>query len=224
MRSVGTSSARDTRAQISFERTAVSSAVILPMFLTATNAVGAPSPPNVIGSPGTRQVITHFSGLPKRAAASFDSSPSRPFAPSGGASEDVNTWMSGISSDRLHVRDQIGDLAVREPGRAAVLGAAAGGVEAPGQRPRAAVVHEGRAGADADQRRGLERGPRPAVDARVVREQRARVARGAGGAARGIAEQLTAAFDGRRVGGRGARDARLVVDPGEQHVDLIAPE
>src|SRR4029077_17780639 len=108
MRSVGTSRARDTRAQISFDSTAVSSPVILPMFLTATNADGARSPPNVIGSPGTRQVITQRSGLPKRAAASFESSPSRSFAPSAGAPEDVNTWMSGISSDRLQIRDQIG--------------------------------------------------------------------------------------------------------------------
>src|SRR5262252_2794936 len=149
MRSVGTVSARETRAQISFDRTAVSSAVILPMFLTATNAAGPRSPPKVIGSPGTRQVITQRSGLPKRAAASFDSSPSKPFAPSAGASEDVNTWMSGISSDRLHVGDQIADLAVRQPGRAAVLRAAAGRVEAVRQRLRAAVVHEGAAGTDA---------------------------------------------------------------------------
>src|SRR5215831_1661805 len=149
MRSVGTSSARDTRPLISFDSTSVSSGVILPMFLTATNAAGARSPPNVIGSPGTRQVITQRSGLPKRAAASFDSSPSSPFAPSAGVAADVNTWISGMASDRLHVRDQVRDLAVRHPPARAVLGAAAGRVEPIRQRRRTTVVHERTARADA---------------------------------------------------------------------------
>src|SRR4051812_42164149 len=107
MRSNGTSSALETRSQIWRDSVSVSSPLILPTFLTATNAAGARSPPNVIGSPGTRQVITQRSGLPKRAAASLDRSPSNSLAPSGGGAAEVNTWMSGISSDRLHVRDQI---------------------------------------------------------------------------------------------------------------------
>ena len=95
----------------------MSSPLILPTFLTATNAAGARSPPKVIGSPGTRQVITQRSGLPKRAAASLDSSPSSALAPSAGAAADVNTWISGMitaqwvsTSDRLQVGDQVGDL------------------------------------------------------------------------------------------------------------------
>src|SRR5689334_10373025 len=108
MRSIGTSRARDTRAQISFDSTSVSSPVILPTFLTATNAAGARSPPNVMDSPGTRQVITQRSGLPKRAAASLDSSPSSPLAPFAGAGAEVNTWIKGMASEGLHVSDQVG--------------------------------------------------------------------------------------------------------------------
>src|SRR5580765_3870360 len=104
MRSNGTSSAFETRSQISRDSVSVSSPVILPTFLTATNAAGARSPPNVIASPGTRQVITQRSGLPKRAAASFDSSASSALPPSAGLAADVNTWISGMaSSDRLCV-------------------------------------------------------------------------------------------------------------------------
>src|SRR6188508_2617354 len=121
MRSNGTSSAFETRSQISRDSSAVSSPLMLPMFLTATNAAGARSPANVIARSGTRQVITQRSGLPKRAAASLDNSPSNPFAPSAGGPADVNTWMSGIPSarqqlDRLEVRDQVVDLVGRHRG------------------------------------------------------------------------------------------------------------
>jgi len=67
------------------------------MFLTATNAAGAGSPPKVIARPGWRQVITQRSGLPKRWASSLERSPSRaaPVSPAGARAE-VNTWTSGI--------------------------------------------------------------------------------------------------------------------------------
>ena len=116
MRSNGTSSAFETRLADLRDSVAVSSPLILPTFLTATNAAGARSPPNVIGSPGTRQVITQRSGLPKRAAASFDSSPSSALAPSAGAPADVNTWMSGIAAQASAVRSTAG-TAIRSRSR-----------------------------------------------------------------------------------------------------------
>ena len=206
-------SAFETRSQISRDSAAVSSPLIVPTFLTATNAAGARSPPNVICTPGTRQVITQRSGLPKAVAASFERSPSSAFPYAGGPA-DVNTWMSGIPSDRLKVRDQVIDLVRRHPGGPAVpIAATAGGVEAAGERRGAAIVHEGTAAADADQRRHLERPARPDVDGRVVREVRAGVARGAG-AARRVVEQRAAALDrgGIACAARGTRGCLSIQD------------
>src|SRR5262245_50153488 len=124
MRSNGMSSAFDTRSQMSCDSGAVCSLVMVPTFLTATSAAGAVVPPKVIGNPGTRHVITQRSGFRNATDASLESSASSGFAPSAGAAADVKTWTRGIRSDRVHVGDQVGDLAGRQPRRVAVVVAA----------------------------------------------------------------------------------------------------
>ena len=59
------------------------------------------------------------------------------------------------------------------------------------------------------------------VDGRVVRERARRRGTTAQARARRIVEQRAAALDRGRIGRRGARHARLPVDPGHQPVDLV---
>src|SRR3954471_12858853 len=96
MRSRATPSPVARRWQSSPDSVSVSSAVILPTFFTATKAAGAGAPPKVMANPGCRQVITQRSGLPKRAASSFERSARSAFCASAVGAAEVKTWMSGI--------------------------------------------------------------------------------------------------------------------------------